>query len=136
MHRTGAAVWHVDDGGRGGMARSEQLQAEAMSRQLSKEGVKRMITLRGVAASWSEHDESVAAAWAKLSELEWDAQVVQLAERRSSNLDVLLMWGKGSGRVWVDVRDRRSGRVTRIDTSPADALDAFKRPFSYIRDAA
>jgi hypothetical protein len=118
------------------MSKTEELQARGMSRELAVKTAKGPITLRGVAGSWSEHDESIAAAWAKLSELEWDAQVMQLAERHSSDLDVVLMWGKGSGRVWVNVTDRQSGSVTRQDVSPANALDAFKHPLSYMGDVA
>jgi hypothetical protein len=118
------------------MSQSEQLQARATSHELGVRTAEGTITLRGVAGSWSEHDKSVADAWAKLSELEWDAQVFELAGRHSSDLDVVLMWGKGSGRVWVNVTNRRSGRVARIDASPANALDVFRHPLSYMRDVA
>jgi hypothetical protein len=60
-----------------------------------------------------------------------DLAVVELAERRSDDLDVALYWGRRSGRVWVRMTDRRSGRTTRIDASAANALDVFHHPCAY-----
>jgi hypothetical protein len=57
--------------------------------------------------------------------------VVELADRHSIDLDVVLLWGRLSGRLWVAVTHRRSGRIARIDATPANALDVFKHPFAY-----
>ena len=56
---------------------------------------------------------------------------IELADRHSSDLDVVLVWAKATGRLWVDVTHRRSGRVGRIEASPANALDVFHHPFAY-----
>jgi hypothetical protein len=58
-------------------------------------------------------------------------QIVELADRHSSDLDVALLWGRRSGRLWVNVTHRRSGRVARIDATSANALDVFNHPFAY-----
>jgi hypothetical protein len=60
-----------------------------------------------------------------------DLPVVALAERRSDDLDVALYWGRRSGRVWVRMTDRRSGRTTRIDANAENALDVFRHPCAY-----
>ena len=57
--------------------------------------------------------------------------VVELAERRSDDLDVALYWGRRSGRIWVRMTERRSGRSTRIDASAENALDVFRHPCAY-----
>jgi hypothetical protein len=57
--------------------------------------------------------------------------VVELADRHSADLDVVLVWARRSGRLWVDVTHKRSGQVARIDATPANALDVFKHPFAY-----
>lgn len=62
--------------------------------------------------------------------------IVDLADRQTQDLDVVLMWSRNSGRVWVTVTHRRSGRTARIDAAPANALDVFEHPFAYVRDAA
>jgi hypothetical protein len=56
--------------------------------------------------------------------------IVDLAERHSSGLDVVLLWGRRSGRLWVTVSDRRSGGTARINVTPANALDVFRHPFA------
>jgi hypothetical protein len=63
-------------------------------------------------------------------------QIVELADRHSLDLDVALFWGRRSGRLWVDVTHRRSGRVAHILATPANALDVFNHPFAYARAAA
>jgi hypothetical protein len=57
--------------------------------------------------------------------------IVELADRHSSDLDVVLLWGKGSGRLWVLVTHRGSGRTARINATPANALEVFHHPFAY-----
>jgi len=57
--------------------------------------------------------------------------VVDLAERHSQDLDVFLMWEKRTGRLWVRVTYRSSGRTARIEASASNALDVFNHPFAY-----
>jgi hypothetical protein len=64
-----------------------------------------------------------------------EAHVVELADRRSDDLEVVLMWGRRSGRLWVTVTDRGSGSVERIDATPANALDVYHHPFAYAQAA-
>jgi hypothetical protein len=56
---------------------------------------------------------------------------VELADRHSNDLDVVLMWGQRSGQLWVLVTHRRSGRTSRIDATATNALDVFHHPFAY-----
>jgi hypothetical protein len=65
-----------------------------------------------------------------------ESSIVDLAERRSADLDVVLLWGRRSGRLWVSVTHRPSGRMARIDATAANALDAFRHPFAYDGSAA
>jgi hypothetical protein len=60
--------------------------------------------------------------------------IVDLAERHSSDLDVVLLWGRRSGRLWVTVTHRWSGWIARISATPANALDVFRHPFAYGRE--
>ena len=62
--------------------------------------------------------------------------IVDLADRHTQDLDVVLLWSRDSGRVWVTVTHRRTGRTARIEAAPADALDVFEHPFAYARVAA
>jgi hypothetical protein len=59
------------------------------------------------------------------------SDVVELADRRSDLCDVTLFWSRRTGRLWVRVVDRFSGRASRIDASPANAMDVFRHPFAY-----
>jgi len=61
--------------------------------------------------------------------------LVELADRHTQDLDVVLLWARRSGRLWVDVTHRRSGRVARIHAPAANALDVFNHPFAYARPA-
>jgi hypothetical protein len=63
-------------------------------------------------------------------------RIVELADRRSDDLDVALFWGRRSGRLWVEVTNRVSGRVARIHATPTNALEVFHHPFVYAREAA
>jgi hypothetical protein len=56
---------------------------------------------------------------------------VELADRHSNDLDVVLMWGERSGQLWVLVTHRRSGRTSRINATATNALDVFHHPFAY-----
>lgn len=57
--------------------------------------------------------------------------VVELADRHSPDHDVALFWGARTGRLWVEVTDRHSGRITPISAAPNNALDVFHHPFVY-----
>ena len=58
-------------------------------------------------------------------------QVVALADRRSNDIDVVLLWARRTGRLWVNVTHRATGRIARIDATPANALDVFNHPFAH-----
>jgi hypothetical protein len=55
------------------------------------------------------------------------------ADRHGDGLDVVLMWARHSGRFWVTVTHRRSGRTAKIDATPTNALDVFTYPFANTR---
>jgi hypothetical protein len=57
--------------------------------------------------------------------------IVDLAERHNDGLDVVLLWARHTGRVWVNVTHRRSGQTAQIDATTANALDVFRHPFAY-----
>ena len=61
-------------------------------------------------------------------------QVVALADRRSNDIDVVLLWARRTGRLWVNVTHRATGRMARIDATPANALDVFHHPFAHAAD--
>jgi hypothetical protein len=62
--------------------------------------------------------------------------IIELADRRSDDLDVVLLWRRGSRQLWVEVTHRSTGRVARLDAPPARALDVFNHPFAYALLAA
>jgi hypothetical protein len=62
--------------------------------------------------------------------------IVDLAARHSDDLDVVLFWSMRSGRLWVSVTHRRSGRTARVDATTVNALDVFHHPFAYASKAA
>jgi hypothetical protein len=64
------------------------------------------------------------------------APIVDLAQRETSDLDVVLLWERRSGRLWVNVTHRRSGRTARIDATPRNAFDVFHHPLAYAHEAA
>jgi hypothetical protein len=73
---------------------------------------------------------------AKLSAMmSTNTQIIDLADRHSNDLDVVLMWGRKSGQLWVNVTHKSSGRVARITATPANALDVFNHPFVYAPEA-
>jgi hypothetical protein len=59
------------------------------------------------------------------------AHGIELARRGGDGLDVLLLWDRCSGRVWVDVSRVSSGRSFTVDASAGNALDVFYHPFAY-----
>jgi hypothetical protein len=63
--------------------------------------------------------------------MSFTSQIVDLAERRTGDVNVVLLWSRRSGRVWVTVTHLRSGRTARINATPANALEVFEHPFVY-----
>jgi hypothetical protein len=61
-------------------------------------------------------------------------QVVALADRHSNDIDVVLLWARRTGRLWVNVTHRATGRIARIDATPANALNIFHHPFAHAGD--
>jgi hypothetical protein len=61
----------------------------------------------------------------------YDSSIIDLADRHNDGLDVVLLWARQAGRVWVKVTHRRSGQTVQIDATPANALDVFRHPFAY-----
>jgi hypothetical protein len=60
-----------------------------------------------------------------------ESTAVELTGPRSVDLDVVLVWARRSGRLWVNVTHKRTGRVARIKATPSNALDVFHHPFAY-----
>jgi hypothetical protein len=67
-------------------------------------------------------------------EMESLSPSVELADRHTNDVDVVLMWGERSGQLWVLVTHRRSGRTSRINATATNALDVFHHPFAYARE--
>jgi hypothetical protein len=61
-----------------------------------------------------------------------DTEYRELDQRRSDGIEVTLLWNSCTDRVWVTVEDDRSGEWFELDVDPADALIAFRHPFSYV----
>jgi hypothetical protein len=57
-----------------------------------------------------------------------------LHERKSSHLQVMLLWNPKTNRTHVSVRDELTGDEFIVVPDPADALEAFYHPFCF--DAA
>ena len=55
----------------------------------------------------------------------------ELAERSSNGTQVRLLWGQGTGRLWVEIRERENDWSLAIPVPPARALDAFHHPYAY-----
>jgi hypothetical protein len=47
---------------------------------------------------------------------------------------VVLLWARRTGRLWVNVTHRATGRIARIDATPSNALDVFHHPFAHAAD--
>ncbi|MFL5953808.1 MAG: hypothetical protein ACJ76I_06845 [Gaiellaceae bacterium] len=63
--------------------------------------------------------------------MQTNSQIVDLADRHSHDLDVVLLWARRSNRLWVNVTDTTSGRTERIDVTASSALDVFNHPLAY-----
>ena len=57
--------------------------------------------------------------------------IVDLADRHPEGLDIVLVWARQTGSLWVTVTHRKSGRTARIDATPSNALEVHRHPFAY-----
>lgn len=63
--------------------------------------------------------------------IEAEIAVRELDHRVNDGIDVKLLWSAQTDRVWIDVRDDRSGESFRLQVDPDDALAAFHHPYAY-----
>ena len=56
----------------------------------------------------------------------------QLAQRRSANLEVTLLWNRQSRRVWISIHDLANDEQYAARVPPEHALDAFNHPYAYL----
>jgi hypothetical protein len=56
----------------------------------------------------------------------------ELAQRRSGEIDVLLLWHPELDRVELCVLDLATGVSVHVDIAPDKALDAFYHPYAYV----
>jgi hypothetical protein len=61
----------------------------------------------------------------------YENPIVDLADRHADGLDIVLVWARQTGRLWVTVTHCPVGRTSRIDATPSNALDVFRHPFAY-----
>jgi hypothetical protein len=57
----------------------------------------------------------------------------ELDHRRADGIDVRLLWNSRTNRVSIAVEDERSGETFVLDVPSAEAREAFKHPYAYIR---
>ena len=56
----------------------------------------------------------------------------ELAQRRSGDIDVLLLWHPDIDRIELWVFDLAIGISMHVDVAPDRALDAFNHPYAYV----
>ena len=56
----------------------------------------------------------------------------QLAQRRSGNLEVTLLWNRRSRRVWISIYDHANDEQRAAHVPSHRALDAFNHPYAYL----
>lgn len=56
----------------------------------------------------------------------------ELAQRRSANLEVTLLWNRRSRRVWVSIYDLANDEQRAAPVPRDRALDAFNHPYAYV----
>lgn len=59
------------------------------------------------------------------------APVRELDQRTSDGITVTMLWNAETNRVFVSVLDERHGVSFEFMVPPADAADAFHRPYAY-----
>jgi hypothetical protein len=57
--------------------------------------------------------------------------MIDLADRHSNDLDVVLLWDRSPEGFSVLITHRATGRTGRITASAKNALDVFNHPFAY-----
>lgn len=62
-----------------------------------------------------------------------EIEIRELGHRYNDGLDITLFWNPGTNDVFVVVEDQRDGKAFKLDVDAADALDAFRHPFAYVR---
>jgi hypothetical protein len=63
-------------------------------------------------------------------------EVRELDARAGDGIAVRLLWRPSVDRVYLDLRDGRSGEQFLVAVAGADALDAFRHPFAYLNSSA
>jgi hypothetical protein len=58
-------------------------------------------------------------------------EVRELARRTSDGIEVRLLWNSQTDRVSVTVQDERSGESFELEVDSADALAAYRHPYTY-----
>jgi hypothetical protein len=58
--------------------------------------------------------------------------VRELAQRRSADLEITLLWCRRLRRVWISILDLASDEQYAARVSPEHALDAFNHPYAYL----
>jgi hypothetical protein len=59
------------------------------------------------------------------------APAKELAHRAADGVEVTLLWSKRTNRVFLRVRDERSGDEFELIVPQEHALDAFNHPYAY-----
>jgi hypothetical protein len=59
------------------------------------------------------------------------AATKELAHRAADGVEVSLLWSKRTKRVFLRVRDSRSGEEFELIVPSSQALDAFHHPYAY-----
>ena len=60
-------------------------------------------------------------------------EIRELGHRCGDGLDITLFWNSETNHVFIVVEDQRDGKAFKLDVDAADALDAFRHPFAYVR---
>jgi hypothetical protein len=56
---------------------------------------------------------------------------VELDYRRGADIEVSLLWYRGTKKLVVVVLDNRTGEMLEIPTGPEHALHVFRHPYAY-----
>jgi hypothetical protein len=57
----------------------------------------------------------------------------ELDFRSNDGIDVTLLWDPRTNQLFVAVEDERHGDSFELVIDPADALDAFRHPYAFVR---
>jgi hypothetical protein len=64
-----------------------------------------------------------------------DTSVRELDRRISDGFDVRLVWNSLTNCLFVSIEDQRHGATYEFSVDASEAMDAFRHPFAYRRDA-